>query len=92
MKPGRSDFNNALNETADPRNQFAIRSSMDLRNRTELDLTFRWIDSLRFNNGGAPETVPSYGELGARLAWFPTPPWSSRWWRGTCCTIITSNT
>ncbi len=73
VQAGRSDFNNALNETADPRHQLSFRSSMDLPKRTELDLSFRWVDALRYNNGGEPGTVPSYGELGARLAWFPTP-------------------
>ena len=30
VKSGKTDFNNALNETADPEHKFSIRSSMDL--------------------------------------------------------------
>jgi len=72
-KQGRSDFNNALNETADPHHQFALRSSMSVRKHVEIDAAFRWVDSFRFNNGGTPGTVPSYGELNGRLGWSPTP-------------------
>jgi iron complex outermembrane receptor protein len=72
VKPGRSDFNNALNETADPHHQFAVRSSMSVSTRVEIDGAFRWVDSFRFNDGGIPGTVPSYGELNGRLGWSPT--------------------
>jgi iron complex outermembrane receptor protein len=71
-KPGRSDFNNALNETADPQHQFALRSSMSVTKRVEIDADFRWVDSFRFNNSGTPGSVPSYGELNGRLGWSPT--------------------
>jgi iron complex outermembrane receptor protein len=37
VKPGRADFNNALNETADPRHQVTVRSSMELPRHLELD-------------------------------------------------------
>ena len=73
VAPGRRDFNNALNETADPRHQFSLRSALDLPGRTELDVSFRWVDALRYNAGGTPGTVPRYGELGLRLAWLPRP-------------------
>jgi iron complex outermembrane receptor protein len=73
VKAGRSDFNNALNETADPPHQFALRSSMNVRSSVEVDAAFRWVDALRFNNSGQPGTVPSYGELNGRLGWFPAP-------------------
>jgi outer membrane receptor for monomeric catechols len=68
----RSDFNNALDETADPQHQFALRSSMSVSKRVEIDAAFRWVDSFRFNNSGTPGTVPSYGELNGRLEWTPT--------------------
>jgi iron complex outermembrane receptor protein len=71
VKPGRFDFNNALNETADPEHQFTIRSSMDLSNNFELDGGLRWVDSFRFNVSGVPATVPHYFELDARLGWHP---------------------
>jgi iron complex outermembrane receptor protein len=69
VKAGRTDFNNAINETADPEHQFSIRSSMDLPKEIELDAGLRWVDSFRFNNNRAPATVPSYFELDARLGW-----------------------
>ena len=71
VKPGRSDLNHALNETADPEHQFSIRSSMDLPQNIELDAGLRWVDSFRFNNGGAPATIPNYVELDVRLGWHP---------------------
>ncbi|HEV7680814.1 MAG TPA: TonB-dependent receptor [Pyrinomonadaceae bacterium] len=72
VKPGRFDFNNALNETADPENQFSIRSSMDLSKNIELDGGLRWVDSFRFNRSGVAATVPNYFELDARLSWRPS--------------------
>lgn len=72
VKPGGSDLNNALNETADPRHQFSIRSSMDLPHQIEFDTGLRWVDTLRINNAGTVAKVPSYFELEARLAWHPT--------------------
>lgn len=72
VKPGRTDFNNALNETADPEHQFSIRSSMNLLRNVELDAALRWVDSFRFNSSGTPDTVPSYFELDVRLSWHPT--------------------
>lgn len=72
IKPGQTDFNNALNETADPQQQFSLRSSMDLPQNTELDAGLRWVDTLHNNNGPTVGTVPSYFELDVRLAWHPT--------------------
>ncbi|HEY2384930.1 MAG TPA: TonB-dependent receptor [Terriglobia bacterium] len=72
VKPGTVDLNNALNETADPRHQLAMRSSMDLPRNFELNAQSRWIDSFRFNNAGTPGIVPSYSELDSRLAWHAT--------------------
>ena len=72
IKPGQMDFNNALNETADPQHQFSIRSSMDLPGNVEFDTGLRWVDTLHNNDGPNVGTVPSYFELDARLAWHPT--------------------
>ncbi|HEX4342177.1 MAG TPA: TonB-dependent receptor, partial [Verrucomicrobiae bacterium] len=72
VKPGKTDFNNALNETADPQNQFSIRSSMDLPHNVEFDTALRWVDSFTFNNSGTPATVPDYIELNARIGWHVT--------------------
>jgi iron complex outermembrane receptor protein len=72
IKPGQADLNNARNETADPRQQLSLRSSIDLPHRVEFDAMFRWVDSLAINNGGAAATVPAYGELDLRLGWHPS--------------------
>jgi iron complex outermembrane receptor protein len=72
VTPGQTDFNNALNETADPKHQFSLRSSMDLLKNTELDAGLRWVDTLHNNNGPNVGTVPSYFELDVKLAWHPT--------------------
>jgi iron complex outermembrane receptor protein len=71
VKPGKSDINNALNETSDPQQQFSIRSSMNLPENIDFDTSLRWVDMLRNNNGTTVGTVPSYFELDARLAWRP---------------------
>lgn len=73
VQPGGYDFNNALNETADPRNQLSLRSSMDLPHHWELDVAWRWVDDLVINNAGVPNQVPAYSELDVRLAWHPSP-------------------
>lgn len=72
VKQGEFDFNNALNETADPENQFSLRSSMDLGAAVELDIAYRWVDELPTNNAGILTFVPSYSELDVRLGWRPT--------------------
>lgn len=72
VKPGQTDLNNALNETADPQNQVFLRSSMDLPWRTALDVGFRWIDTVHNNNGSTAGTIPAYAEMDARLAWQAT--------------------
>jgi iron complex outermembrane receptor protein len=71
-KPGTTDVDHALGETADPENQVFLRSSMDLPGRTELDVGARWIDTVRNNNGSVAGTVPSYFELDVRLGWHVT--------------------
>jgi iron complex outermembrane receptor protein len=69
VKPGQVDINDALNETADPKHQFSLRSSLDLPWRVQFDTSVRWVDSLLINSGATTGTVPSYAELDARLAW-----------------------
>ncbi len=71
VKPGGVDLDNALNETADPRHQVFLRSSMDLPAHTQFDVGLRWIDKLRVNNAGTVASVPDYFEMDARLAWMP---------------------
>jgi iron complex outermembrane receptor protein len=72
VKPGRTDFSHALNETADPEQQVSLRSAIDVSDRVTVDATFRWVDMLHNNNGPNGGTVPSYAELDARIAWRPT--------------------
>ncbi len=71
LKAGRTDFNNLLNETADPEHQFALRSSMDLPGNLEFDAGYRWVDSLIANDAGVPRKVSGYSELDANLIWRP---------------------
>lgn len=72
IKPGKMDVNAAHNETADPQQQFSLRSSMDLPENLELDAGLRWVDRLPINKGPNVEMVPSYFELDVRLAWQAT--------------------
>jgi iron complex outermembrane recepter protein len=69
VKPGETDLNDALNETADPEHQFSLRSSLNLPRHAEWDAALRWVDTLHTNNGATTGTVPSYFELNTRLAW-----------------------
>jgi iron complex outermembrane recepter protein len=69
VKPGAFDLDNALNETADPRDQVSVRSSLNLPMHTQFDADLRWVDTLHTNNGPTPGTVPSYFELNSRIAW-----------------------
>ena len=69
VKPGAFDLQNALDETADPRHQFALHSFLNLRRNLEFDAGLRWVDELRNNNGGVPGTVPAYTELDVHLGW-----------------------
>jgi iron complex outermembrane recepter protein len=69
VKPGQYDLDDALNETADPQQQVALRSSAKLMGNIEFDTALRWVDRLLTNNGPSPGTVPSYFSLDSRLAW-----------------------
>ena len=51
VKPGETDATGATNETADPQQQVALRSSMDLPGSVTLDAALRWVDTLHINNG-----------------------------------------
>jgi iron complex outermembrane receptor protein len=75
-KAGFVDATGALNETADPKNQASLSSSMDLPRAVQLYAALRWVGSLTINNGPTAGpvagTVPSYFELNARVAWHAT--------------------
>jgi iron complex outermembrane receptor protein len=72
VKPGQFDLSNGLNETADPKHQFSLRSALNLPWRMNLDAALRWVDALRINSGSTAGTVPSYFEADTRLAWQAT--------------------
>lgn len=71
VRPGRFDFNNALNETADPEQQFSLGSSLGLGRDLELDANLRWVDRLPTNRSGVVAMAPDYAELDLRLGWRP---------------------
>ncbi len=77
VRPGDVDSTDATNETADPKGQFALRSSMDLPRNIEWNAALRWVDALHVDdgptNGPAVGIVPSYFELDSKLAWYPLP-------------------
>lgn len=75
LRPGGVDFNNGLNETADPEHQISLRSSIDLPYRIEIDTQLRWVDTLPINNSGKLSHVPSYFELDLRVGWRPAKGW-----------------
>lgn len=72
VKSGAFDIANGHNETADPRHQVFVRSSVDLPWNLELSAALRLIDQIQVNNGSAIATVPAYAELDARIAWHAT--------------------
>jgi len=71
VTPGHTDLNDARNETADPKQRFALRSSMDLPQRVELDAALRRVGTRALNSGSQIGTVPAYWEMDLRLGWHP---------------------
>jgi iron complex outermembrane receptor protein len=69
VRPGQFDLGNAQNETADPKHQAALRSSMTLATHLELDASLRWVDALRPQSGPVVAEVPRYFELDMRIGW-----------------------
>jgi iron complex outermembrane receptor protein len=69
---GQVDINGGHANTADPRNQVFLRSSMDLPHDIEFDADARWIDRVTFYNNPDFGNVPSYFELDLRLGWHLT--------------------
>lgn len=76
VKRGEVDATGAANETADPQQQVALRTSMDLPRGVTLDAALRWVDTLHINagptGGAVVGTVPSYFELDSGIAWHAT--------------------
>jgi len=72
--PGFVDAAGARYETADPQQQFSIRSSLALTRDVDFDTSVRWIDQFEMVQSPTtptPSRVPSYFELNARVAWRP---------------------
>ena len=68
LKPGSGSFvTPPLFEGMNPKHQVSVRSSIDLQDDLELDLNFRWVDSLPSIQGA------DYFSGGARLGWRPVP-------------------
>jgi iron complex outermembrane receptor protein len=69
VKKGKTDFNNALNETADPQHRFSIQSFTQLHKNISLNASLRYVGAFEYSNSGAADTVSAYTELDIRLAW-----------------------
>ena len=70
----RANSNDPLLEGAEhdsPKNQFGLRSQMDLPHHLELDLGLRFVDSL----SDPLRDVPSYFAFDSRIGWRPDPSW-----------------
>jgi iron complex outermembrane receptor protein len=67
-EPGSTDITLGAQEGIDPRNQFSVRSNMDLPHRMELDFWARHVGSLRPPSG---PPVPPYSVFDARVGWRP---------------------
>jgi iron complex outermembrane recepter protein len=67
--PGSRDLTNGVNEYNDPAHVFKLRSNVDLPRNVEFDAFFRRVAALPH------PLVPAYGELDARLGWWPTRSW-----------------
>ena len=71
VRPGRFDFNGALNETADPRERGALRSALELPHAIEFDAALRYTGARDINSATTIGTVAGYWDLDARLGWHP---------------------
>ena len=62
-------------EGQSPQNQVYLQSSWDLTEELEFDLMGRYVEQLTRFPSAAPNTVPSYITLDARLGWKPNEEW-----------------
>jgi iron complex outermembrane receptor protein len=73
LKPGTTDATGGTDDTADPQQQLALRSSIDLPWNLSWDASLRWVDSFYMDDGPAAGPVlglvPSYFGLDTRLGW-----------------------
>ena len=68
LEPGSTDRTGGRQEGFDPRNQFSLRSNMDLGRKVELDFWVRHVGALQLT---APALVPAYTVFDVRLGWRP---------------------
>jgi iron complex outermembrane receptor protein len=71
VKPGRADRNLGRGEAFDPQQQIQLRSSIDLFDDLELDVTFRFVDQIQ-NTARGFQTIPDYTTLDVRVGWLAT--------------------
>lgn len=69
LKPGSSDTANINSAAKDPAHKLVLRSSLDLSERSQWDVTISQVAAL-----SAPE-VPAYTSVDMRLAWKPNARW-----------------
>jgi iron complex outermembrane recepter protein len=73
LRPGTIDATGGTNDTADPQQQFALHSRMNLPHNLSWDAALRWVDSFQIDHGPTAGPVvgivPSYFGLDMRLAW-----------------------
>ena len=62
-------------EGASPQNQVYLQSSWDLGKTVEFDLIGRYVERLSGFPSSAPNRVPSYVTMDARLGWRPNKAW-----------------
>ncbi len=68
LKPGSLDASGTTGLAAnDPRQRYQLRSSHDLSEHSQLDLTLRWVGALPH------PLVPAYHELDLNWIWMPRP-------------------
>ena len=70
VKPGSTVTSVETTEGSAPKQQFSLRSSMDLGSHVQFDAGLRFVDELA-KVGTASQTLPAYTELDLRLAWSP---------------------
>ncbi len=68
VEPGSTDRSGGRQEGFDPRNQFSLRSTMDLPHKTALDFWVRHVGALSLASG---PPVPAYTVFDVRFGWKP---------------------
>lgn len=69
VKKDKTDYNNALNETADPQHRFSIQSFTQLHKKVLLNVSLRHTGAFEYSDSGIADTVSAYSEIDVRIAW-----------------------